>query len=460
MNAGAGLFKKAFFAQLAVASFFWQPEFWKDLQASLSNSVNVTQQVTGVCDRDGKCEKDMGENILNCPEDCQPSTFSKGGDRAILNNPVTIWGVRVADITEKSAKIEWYTDYDGICALQWGVTPEFENTNAEGTPIKYHFSILQGLLSDKTYYFKVVCSAGENIQSTEEMQFKTLKGLDVTAPENVTGLNAAYNPDENKIVLEWKNPQSDFSGAAALRNEKYFPRDQWDGYPICQGGVRQCVDMPVDPGKKYYYGVFTYDASGNYSSGAGVVVTTGQEKAAPDIIQVQPEEEAETLTANDFKFYQNGVELKMGEGGRFVAKANEMIEVKIDYERFIENSKNAYLTIGCDSNTQTYIFRANGERSAYISDIVLREPEIYSYTIFVTTYADVVYQIDGKILLEGGTGEADKNFTENVMDEAIPDLLLLLIVALTIEAIFRKKKKKKIPKKTVKMGDDEEVVYL
>ena len=460
MNAVAGLFKKAFFAQLAVASFFWQPEFWKDLQASLSNSVNVTQQVTGVCDRDGKCEKDTGENILNCSEDCRPSTFSKGGDRAILNNPVTIWGVKVADVTEKSAKIEWYTDYDGICALQWGTTPEFENTNAEGTPVKYHFSILQGLLNDKTYYFKVVCSAGENIQSTEEMEFKTLKGLDVTAPDNVTGLKAEYNPGENKIVLGWKNPQGDFSGAVALRNEKYFPRDQLDGYPICQGNVRQCVDMPVDPGKKYYYGVFTYDAAGNYSSGAGVAVTTGQGEVVPDISQAQPEDEVETLTANDFKFYQNGVELKIGEGGRFVAKSNEMVEVKIDYEKFIKNSKNAYLTIGRDSNTQTYIFRANGERSAYISDIVLQDPDIYSYVIYVTNYAGAVYQIDGKILLEGVVGEPDKNFSENIMDEAIPDLLLLIIVALVIEAIFRKKKKKKISKKIVKMSDDEEVVYL
>ena len=98
---------------------------------------------------------------------------------------------------------------------------------------------------------------------------------DTTPPGDVT--NASITRGPGKITLSWTNPtDSDFAGVMIrFRTDGAHPQSPSDGQPIPNGNNGRIPGNPgdsmsyehnnLDPNLHYYYAIFTYDTSGNYS---------------------------------------------------------------------------------------------------------------------------------------------------------------------------------------------------
>lgn len=98
---------------------------------------------------------------------------------------------------------------------------------------------------------------------------------DTTPPGDVT--NAGWTAGPGKITLSWTNPtDSDFAGVMIrFRTDGTHPQTPSDGQPIPNGNNGRMTGNPgesmtyehcnLDPNLHYYYSIFTYDTSGNFS---------------------------------------------------------------------------------------------------------------------------------------------------------------------------------------------------
>ncbi len=439
-----GLLWVAIFGCIAGAGFFSHRIY----TASLSDNVVVMQTVTSeeICDRDGICEKDKGENILNCGEDCRSSSFPKSGEPAPIDMVPSLWGLEVYDVTSSSARVKWNTDIKSACELRWGRNSDYENSSiAELQSDTTHSVLLESLLESATYHFKIFCKAGDIEVATDDQVFSTIKGQDETPPGNVAGLSAWYIYEENKVVLRWKNPETDFSGVTVLRNDRYFPRDQWDGVPLCDGNIQNCDDLEVEKNKKYYYTVFAYDKSKNYSSGAVTSITIGELLADPVTEKNATSTEiVSSLSLIDFIFTQNGRQLEYRDG-YYIAKANEKVTVYVDEMKFAKVAKEAVISTRIDMVEQIYLFKLDRRKGGYVSDLYFENSDIYPFTIFWTDFLGNRIRLSGNLLIEGSYKDITDEFAKNIFDEVVPDLILLIVLSLMIAAVIerglRKRKK-------------------
>lgn len=429
----------------AAAGFYFLPKYF--FKASVSDGVIVSQAVTveqnAECNRNGICEKDSGENILNCETDCRPSSFSKGGDPAPINNPPSIWGLQIIEISQNSARVNWNTDYQTICELRWGKSQEYEGGNvAEFQESTSHSIKLENLSESTEYHFKIYCSNDKYEVFTSDKEFATIAGIDLIPCPNVSDFFAWYIKEEDKIILRWKNPQDDFGGVQILRNEKYYPRDQWDGLPLCKGTMQICEDYGVQEGKKYYYAAFSYDKSNNYSSGVATSIYIGKEP-----LEDNPEKIATTTEAvsefmiGDFVFSQYGTPLR-NDNGKYVAKTKDMIQVSTQYDKLVRNAKWATIEINDGTKKQIYIFKPNRDKSAYISELYFDDPNIYPFTISIMEFSGIETKITGNLLLEGSYKKVTEEFGKDIIDEVIPDFILLIILSLILSLAINKELKR------------------
>jgi len=342
-------------------------------KASLSDDRIVMQAVTGECNRNSICEKELGKNIITCEIDCRPSSFLQGGDPAPIDKTPTIWGLEFFDIKENSARVKWGADNESVCEMRWSENTDYEKgslTEVQGALL--HSINLKNLSELTTYHFKIFCRGDEMEIETYDHAFMTRAGMDLIAPNNVTNLSAWYMEEDGSVVLRWKNPKEDFAGVSVLRNDRYFPRDQYDGIPLCDGNISMCDDSPAGIGETYYYTVFAYDKSNNYSSGTVISFTLGQTP-----VSVVPDQTATStvtisgLSLSDIIFSQDGQPL-VYENGHLVAKTGEKIVVLVDKD-------------------QTYLFKADTQKLAYVSDFHLDQPDIYLFTISVTDLRGMLY---------------------------------------------------------------------
>ena len=86
---------------------------------------------------------------------------------------------------------------------------------------------------------------------------------DTASPEPVRELSAL--PDSNRVVLAWTNPSGN-AGVRVLRKAGSVPFDPWDGILVYDGPATNVTDDGLINGTIYYYSVFAYDSSRNYSN--------------------------------------------------------------------------------------------------------------------------------------------------------------------------------------------------
>ena len=98
---------------------------------------------------------------------------------------------------------------------------------------------------------------------------------DTTPPGDVT--NASITPGTGQLTLSWTNTtDSDFAGVVIrYRTDGAYPQTPTDGLPVPNGNNGKIAGTPgqtmsythtnLDPNLHYYYSIYTYDTSGNYS---------------------------------------------------------------------------------------------------------------------------------------------------------------------------------------------------
>jgi len=136
-----------------------------------------------------------------------------------------------------------------------------------------------------------------NYYSCADIQLTTTGTLpppvnDTTAPLDVGGLSATSG--DTQAVLNWTNPNLDFSGVLILQDTNpitgspamttsYSLNDTIDGASIVYlGNDETIIANSLSNGNSYYFKVFSFDASLNYSNGMEINTTL---PANPDNIQ-------------------------------------------------------------------------------------------------------------------------------------------------------------------------------
>ena len=93
--------------------------------SAVLNETGINLQVTEVpvCNDNGICEPERGENYENCPLDC-PAPAPPGAVLIPDTTPPLIYNLLISKITLNSAEISWDTNEQALCQLFWGKTQE------------------------------------------------------------------------------------------------------------------------------------------------------------------------------------------------------------------------------------------------------------------------------------------------------------------------------------------------
>jgi len=350
---------------------------------AVSDSINIGQEVI--------------REATSTPE--ATPTPSAGAVFVSDTTPPVIYDLFISQITLNSATIEWKTDEPSLCQLFWGKTQEYEEgTISETTFYLKHSTKLTQFLPETTYHFKISCrDTNQNQSETKDQNFITLTPPDIIPPANVSNFEAI--PGDRQITLRWKNPSDvDFKGTKIMRSEKFYPKDPWEGKLVYDGKETSFVDTGLTNGVRYYYTAFSYDFTGNYSSGA-IASAVPQKplppKAPPEKIPppseeippvVPPPPEVEKIILEDFDFIQEGKKVPIIEG-KIEVKPKKTLTISIDYEKVPEVLKTIMVTIEKDNKFFSFLLRVNKEKTAYLATILPpEEGGIYPLTITIFDY--------------------------------------------------------------------------
>lgn len=440
---------------------------------AISETINVNQEVIGVCNHNGICEPALGENSENCPLDCPlPTPPSPPGIGPIQDiKPPVIYNVLISKITLNSAEISWNTDEPALCQLFWGKTQEYkEGSISEITFSLFHKTELINLLPDTNYHFKIKCrDPSGNESETVDQKFVTLRPPDITPPTNVSDFEAI--PGDSQITLKWRNPPDpDFKGVRIMRSTKFYPREPWEGELVYESKKTSFVDTGLINGQRYYYTAFSYDYAGNYSSGAIASavpfraefppekITTEKEcleagfywydnacHREPKVVPLPPE--VEKIIVEKFDFIQRGVKLPIEEG-RVRVVPNEPLTVSIDYEKVPKLFKTMKVTIEKNGKFFSFFLRINKEKTAYLVTFMPPEPGVYPLTITILDHKDqllkkIPYQLIVSGILPPPLPISWYEKYRCYIDGCLICLLIGIIIGLGIGYLIWKKRKKK-----------------
>ena len=168
-----------------------------------------------------------------------------------------------------TAQILWNTDEDATGQISYGLTNFYGSTATHSTLTLSHNFLLVGLLPSTTYHYKLISADKfSNTTSTNDRIFTTLR--DVIAPPNVSNLTVVQS--NNDLLVSWDNTPlltvPDFVGIKLLRKTTGCSTNKTDGILVYTGSGTSYLNSGVASNTLYYYTAFSYDTSGNYSTGA------------------------------------------------------------------------------------------------------------------------------------------------------------------------------------------------
>jgi len=367
----------------------------------VSDSLAVTdnfqvQQTVTACNNNGSCE--TGETNANCPNDCAaetPASVPGGGFKE-----VTLPNVRDLEVhpTYNSVFISWSATKPSYAVLKWGKTEECELGSIGGLEISSEYDVFLDNLEPDTYYYFLIELRDEdgNENAIYPHKFKTFAEPDINSPANVDGLTITRLGESNDAVLSWVNsPDEDFAGVRIVRSDKFFPADIYDGTTVYEGDGQSVIDKEIEQDVTYYYSVFTYDFSGNYSSGAisTFTITKGQAVIPPFVIPVVPPEEVppevSKMDLSFFDFFQNNLKLSVIDG-RVIVDAEKPLEILLSYEKSPEVLKTILVTLIEPSEEKrqfAFLLKVNKDKTRYEAKIApLKTPGLYEVSIAVLDY--------------------------------------------------------------------------
>ena len=372
--------------------------------AQNSDSIIINQSVAN-CNNNGVC--DSYENANVCPNDC--GTAPATSTPAVVESGFAIstsvkFGISNIEVEtgSDSASITFTTNKISGADFEWGSSLRYGNILlSRDLQIKHTFYI-DNLKSDTTYYYliRVMSISGEISEykgvlktQSEQPKKKEEKKSEIKEEKlvtNVFGFQAVVR--DSGIELIWTNPIDDnFAGVRIVRSDKSVPTDPYAGKVVFEGKSSAYLDEDVEVGKIYFYTVFSYDNSGNFSSGViaqaiipkqtteEVIVEDESEivesptiYTPPDILEAIEDSpiripDINKLVIKDFEIIQNS-RLIEPDRGSIVLDIGKPFKVRISYDKVPETFKNMVIRIYKDKNKEekiTFLLRADEEKTEY-----------------------------------------------------------------------------------------------
>ncbi len=180
----------------------------------------------------------------------------------------------VVNPSQTAALITFNTNENSTAQINYGLTSGFGSSAVEGgSASTTHEITLLGLSPSTTYFFQIIATdIALNSGNSGVLNFKTNK--DEVAPPDVSNLVATTGT--SYLALSWTNPSlsftPDFAGVKILRKTGAQASSPTDGTAtvVYNGSGQSLNDSSILVNTTYYYTVFSYDLSGNYSPGVFV----------------------------------------------------------------------------------------------------------------------------------------------------------------------------------------------
>lgn len=121
------------------------------------------------------------------------------GETVIINAPLipiepVISNIKVTDITENSAKINWTTDQPTQGRVEYGTTTSYGASVSSSVEETTHSLTLSNLTPSTTYHFRVVAASGNGtITYSSDNSFKTNGAIYITINSPANGANISGN---------------------------------------------------------------------------------------------------------------------------------------------------------------------------------------------------------------------------------------------------------------------------
>lgn len=419
------------------------------------------QQTVVACNNNGSCE--AGETSSNCPNDCvvaptpTPVSVSGIGGAKGVTLPNVI-NLEVHPI-HNSAFISWSVTKLSYAVLQWGKTEECEMGSVSGLEILIeHKAFLDNLEPDTFYYFVIeLMDEDGNKNSIYPQRFKTLTEPDVEFPANVKDLIVVRLGESNAALLKWTNPSDvDFAGVRIVRSDRFFPQGIYDGTTVYEGDESTAVDINLEEDITYYYSVFAYDFSGNYSSGA-IATFAIHRPGVPVVIPVVPPDqvppEVAKMDLSFFRFFQDDLKLPVIDG-KFIIDSGKPFKILLPYEQAPEVLKTIVITLFEPSEEKkqfSFLLKVNKDKTGYEAIIApLKAPGLYEASIAVLDYKNqalkkfkTLFWVEGiqAVIVKDKDGDIEKGDAVYKSAPLFWWFLFLALLILIIWMIFRKKKK-------------------
>ena len=196
--------------------------------------------------------------------------------RALEGNQkiVLVWD-NPSDVDFNGVVVQRVSSTGSVMASSTEFSPSSIATLSDGYYLPKEGTALpeKDLHNGETYLYRVWAKdAAGNYSPVLEHSATPKDSQDTTPPGNVSSIravNIGY-----KVFLNWVNPiDSDFKGVIVIRREGRYPESINDGVTIYIGDKNAFTDSKVDQGKTYYYSLFSYDSSLNFSNASNIVIS-------------------------------------------------------------------------------------------------------------------------------------------------------------------------------------------
>lgn len=328
------------------------------------------------------------------------------------------------DADARSIDISFDTTRYARATVRWGRTASYEGGfTSSDIYRREHQSTIDGLAPGTVYEVEVVAvDQTLRYERREHFTVTTAAGPDSVPPTNATDFTAALAG--GGVNLSWSNPaDADFSHVRILSSDRFYPTHPADGWLVYEGSAEDARDdRALAEGARRYYTIFTYDRTGNTSSGVVTSVTRGvYTPPSPPPIEtpdVSPEtppgatSSPSTSTAPDLQHFSfddlvfvQDEEERPSFGGEVVLDADENTLVSLSYELVPEHLKTIVVTLEhpeAAGRAFSFLLRINPDKTAYEAHIgPLREAGVYQTNVALFDYATKeLFTVDGVIVVE------------------------------------------------------------
>jgi hypothetical protein len=179
---------------------------------------------------------------------------------------LSITNVQVSDVTSNSARVKWFTDEVADGNLKYGPSPSLGVSSRHSTYIFEHNQLLQGLDSEKKYYFEIESSNinGQYVVDDNSDNLYTFSTLDETPPSKITGLDIA-SITRSSIIISWsKSTAQDFNHYLVYRDDEN----------IANTTDIDFADNNLESGRTYSYKISAIDTAGNEGAHSSTITLT------------------------------------------------------------------------------------------------------------------------------------------------------------------------------------------